>query len=98
MNKSSPDLVTKAYGVIPPKPQTPIKPATVTQQIKPEVPAVDLSKIVEGATVKHKIFGEGEIVKVDKTVTHITVKFKVGEKSFIVGGTNCAFKNGFLKI
>ena len=98
VNKSSPDLVTKAYGVIPPKPQTPIKPATITQQIKPEVPAVDRSKIVEGATVKHKIFGEGEIVKVDKTVTHITVKFKVGEKSFIVGGTNCAFKNGFLKI
>ena len=98
VQKSTPELVTKAYGIIPPKPQTTVKPATATQQLKPEVPAVDRSKIVEGATVKHKIFGEGEIVKVDKTVTHITVKFKVGEKSFIVGGTNCAFKNGFLKI
>ena len=99
VQKATPELVTKAYGVIPPKPQIPVKPATTaTQQPKPEAPAVDLSKIVEGATVKHKIFGEGEIVKVDKAVTHITVKFKVGEKSFIVGGTNCAFKNGFLKI
>ena len=99
IQKATPELVTKAYGIIPPKLQIPVKPATIaTQHPKPEVPAVDLSKIVEGAIVKHKIFGEGEIIKVDKTVTHITVKFKVGEKSFIVGGTNCAFKNGFLKI
>lgn len=99
VRKSTPELVTKAYGIIPPKPVTPVKPATVVaSQPKLEAPKVDISKIVEGVAVKHKIFGEGEIVKVDKAVTHITVKFKVGEKSFVVGGQHCAFANGFLKI
>jgi ATP-dependent Lon protease len=97
--KAAHELVTKAYGIISPKPVTPVKPTTaIAPQPKPEAPKEDLSKIIKAATVKHKIFGEGEIVKVDKAVTHITVKFNVGEKSFIVGGTNCAFKNGFLKI
>ena len=92
----NPTFVT---NVVPPKPQTPAKPATTaTPQPKPEAPKLDLSKIVVGATVQHKIFGEGEIVKVDKAVTHISVKFKVGEKNFVVGGVNCAFANGFLKI
>jgi hypothetical protein len=99
VNKSSPELVTKAYGIVTPKAQTPTKPTTtVTQLPKPEVPVVDTSKLVVGAIVKHKVFGEGEIVKVDKTITHINVKFKVGEKTFVIGGVNCAFKNGFLKI
>lgn len=85
-----PELVTKAYGI-----DAQLKPQP-TPQTKSEEPTLDLSWVEVGATVKHKIFGAGEIVKVDKAVTHITVKFKVGEKPFIVGGSNCAFKNGFL--
>jgi hypothetical protein len=94
---------------IPPKPATPnlvstqyTKPqsAAQTQSTAPktETPKLDLSLIVEGATVKHKIFGEGTIIKVDKNVTHITVQFKIGEKNFVVGGINCAFNNKFLAL
>ena len=89
---ATPNLVSTQYT----KPQS----AAQTQSTAPkaEAPKLDLSLIVEGATVKHKIFGEGTIIKVDKNVTHITVQFKIGEKNFVVGGINCAFNNKFLAL
>lgn len=69
---------------------TPVKtPVSATEYKAPDV------KI--GDKLKHRFFGVGDVIKADKSGTHITVKFSGGEKNFIVGGDNCAFKNGFLK-
>ena len=93
VGKSSPKapiLVSEQYVS---KPQSPIHTQPATPKVEYKPPEVKV-----GDSVKHKIFGKGEIVRMDKAGTHITVKFEGGEKNFIVGGANCAFKNGFLTV
>ena len=90
---------------ISPKPQNLVssqyvaKPATPSQ-VKPSVSKEEFKapEIKVGDKLKHKVFGVGELVRMDKAGTHITVKFTNCEKSFIVGGEYCAFKNGFLTV
>lgn len=68
---------------------------SVTQQpVKKEAPQLDLSGVVEGATVYHKSFGAGMVSNLDKAKKHIRVKFAIGEKTFIFPD---AFQNGFLR-
>lgn len=63
------------------------------QPVKQEEPELDLSGVVEGATIYHKSFGAGVVSNLDKKRKHIRVKFAVGEKTFIFPD---AFKNEFL--
>ena len=86
----TPTYVSTQYTNKPPVSAT---PQTVAPEVEYKAPAVKV-----GDALKHRIFGIGEIVRMDKSGTHITVKFANGEKNFIVGGTNCAFKNGFLAL
>jgi hypothetical protein len=75
------------------KPQIATKTHTAAPKVEYKAPEVKV-----GDAIKHKLFGKGEIVRMDKAGAHITVKFANGEKNFIVGGMNCAFKNGFLTV
>ena len=70
------NLVTATYGV-----KSPITPASKPAELQKV--ELDLSGVVEGATVIHKTFGEGTVVKLDKAKKHIRVQFALGEKMFI---------------
>jgi len=85
--KKSTSISTQYTG----NPTTSSTPTQIPSREEYKAPEVKV-----GDVLKHKIFGTGEIVRVDKAGNHITVKFSNGEKNFIVGGMNCAFKNGFL--
>lgn len=77
-----------------------VKPKRVHDK-RPEVHIdVDLSKVVEGATVKHKLFGKGVIMFVDQKRVRIRVQFPAGEKTFIIEENNKynAFNNGSLSL
>lgn len=90
VQKATPELVTKAYGVTLTKTDVTSKP-----QPKTEEPALDLSGVVVGATVTHKMFGAGKVTWMDQAKKYIRVSFKQGEKQFVFPD---AFKMGFLKI
>lgn len=83
-----PELVTTAYGI---KSQ----PVALPAQPKKEEPEIDLSGVVVGATVTHKVFGEGTVIWMDKAKKYLRVAFGKNEKQFIFPD---AFKQGFLKI
>lgn len=83
-----PVSVVEQFGGRP----TPPKPATPVQ---PERPKIDLSKLAEGITVKHKVFGDGTVTKLDKAMKYITVQFKAGEKKFVLPN---AFERDFLSL
>lgn len=83
-----PNLVTTTYGV-----KSPVAPAQ--KPAEPQKVELDLSGVVEGATVVHKTFGEGTISKLDKAKKHLRVQFALGEKMFIFPD---AFKQGHLKV
>ena len=75
-----------------------IAPAIKTAPPKPksteeEKPALDLSGVVVGALVKHKIFGEGKIIEIDNKM--VTVGFGNKEKRFEFP---TAFEGRFLKL
>jgi hypothetical protein len=70
-----------------------VKPVNLQPQ-KEEEPQLDLSSVVEGATIYHKSFGAGTVSKLDKKQKHIRVTFEVGEKTFIFPD---AFEKGFLR-
>ncbi len=74
------------------------KPQTVAQTPAAPKQEVKTPDVKKGDFVKHKLFGVGEIVRMDKAKAHLAVKFKMGEKNFVLGGTHCAFKNGFLTV
>lgn len=85
-----PDLVTKAYGITPPNTGVTPRPDT-----KIEEPALDLSGVVVGAVVTHKMFGAGKVTWMDQAKKYIRVSFNQGEKQFVFPD---AFKMGFLKL
>lgn len=77
------------------------KPAPVAAQPGPAAPApakprhVDVSGIVVGSAVRHRVFGVGTVVSRDGDGSHIMVKFAAGEKKF---GVPDAFDKGFLSL
>ena len=83
-----PELVTAAYGI---KSQ----PVDIPAQPKKEEPEIDISGVVVGAMVTHKVFGEGTVIWMDKAKKYLRVAFGKNEKQFIFPD---AFKQGFLKI
>lgn len=83
-----PELVTAAYGI---KSQ----PVAVPAQPKKEEAEIDLSGVVVGATVTHKVFGEGTVIWMDKAKKYLRVAFGKNEKQFIFPD---AFRQGFLKV
>lgn len=97
-------VVTRQVPVFPKTPATIgeqyVKKTATPVQTQPAAPEVEYRppEVKAGDCVDHKIFGRGEIVRIDKAVKHITVKFANGEKNFIIGGVNCAFRNGFLSL
>lgn len=97
-------VVTRQVPVFPKTPATIgeqyVKKTATPVQTQPAAPEVEYRppEVKAGGCVDHKIFGRGEIVRIDKAVKHITVKFANGEKNFIIGGVNCAFRNGFLSL
>lgn len=88
VSKPKTEYITGQYGVKPPVPIV-IKEPERKKEIQ-----IDLSGVVEKATVYHKTFGEGTVTKLDKAKKHIRVKFAVGEKNFIFPD---AFEMGFLR-
>lgn len=82
---AKPDFVSATFGVN--------KPAMPTVPKKEEKPEVDVSGVIVGSTVKHKVFGDGKVLEI--TGSLITVKFEKGEKRFQFPD---AFDNGFLKV
>ena len=97
----------KAPVVVEEKPSpvtrvVPVAPKTTTTQTPVQKPAPKVEyippKVSVGDEVIHKAFGVGVVVKMTKEGSYITVKFHIGEKTFPVGGSNCAFKNGFIKV
>jgi hypothetical protein len=93
-------FVTGQYGVKPTASMAAEKPVSAgvkpvnLQPQKEEEPQLDLSSVVEGATIYHKSFGAGTVSKLDKKQKHIRVTFEVGEKTFIFPD---AFEKGFLR-
>lgn len=75
VSKPKTEYITGQYGVKPPVPIV-IKEPERKKEIQ-----IDLSGVVEKATVYHKTFGEGTVTKLDKAKKHIRVKFAVGEKT-----------------
>lgn len=65
-----------------------------------KTPEVDLSGVVEGATVIHNKFGEGTIVFIDQKKAKIRVQFSIGEKTFVIeqGNQYNVFATGLLKL
>ena len=88
VSKPKTEYITGQYGVKPPVPIE-IKEPERKKEIQ-----IDLSGVVDKATVYHKTFGEGTVTKLDKAKKHIRVKFAVGEKNFIFPD---AFEMGFLR-
>ena len=77
-----------------------VKPKRVHSKEPEQHFEVDLSKVVEGASVKHKLFGKGVVMFVDQNRVRIRVQFPVGEKIFIIqeGNKYNAFSNGSLTL
>jgi hypothetical protein len=59
---------------------------------EPAMPVIDLSDVVAGTRLKHKVFGEGAVVEIGGG--RIIVAFGAAEKKFIVPD---AFVKGFLR-
>lgn len=66
-----------------------------SDETKSSEQSFDLTRVVEGATVTHKIFGVGTIEKIDKKNKMIRVKFIKGEKNLLYPDV---FIRGLLKI
>ena len=65
-----------------------------------KTPEVDLTGVIEGASVIHNKFGEGTIVFIDQKMTKIRVQFSIGEKTFVIeqGNQYNVFATGLLKL
>ena len=65
-----------------------------------KTPEVDLTGVIEGASVIHNKFGEGTIVFIDHKMTKIRVQFSIGEKTFVIeqGNQYNVFATGLLKL
>lgn len=95
--KPKASYVTGDYEIKPTASMVADEAASYGGRMKPkeEKIEIDVSKIIDGASVVHKTFGEGTITKIDKSQKHIRIKFAVGEKKFTFPD---AFINGFLEM
>ncbi len=85
----------KPKEIAPAAPEKKIEAPVPQPEEKPEEPAIDLSGVEVGTTVKHKRFGEGVVESFTKDHKLFHVKFEIGEKTFQFPQ---AFENGFLTI
>lgn len=70
------------------------KPVAKSEPVK-QVTQINLTKVVEGATVYHQRFGKGTVINIYKDNKYLWIKFDAGEKRFVFPDS---FTNGFLRL